>query len=767
MLKDGSSWGAHAGVTRRFSRADGFTGAPAITVERMRRRYWHDLGTRCRIREQYFKAYPVCRWAQPAIEAALALQREHGFAADDIAIDRDRELPRGDRARVAMPCTFDDRTRRSTACRYPVAAALVHGSVGAPEIDAAGRDAPVDRLLSVHDARRGRRVLAPLPRRALGARADRAARRPRARVVTGAGARRSGEPASGRRPRRQKFRTLARSGARSRARRAHRGAGARRSSTTSTHATHCATISCNRFTESVTNHAATALPCELRRHRRRHPRPVDRDASRAQAGRARQDRRTRRHAHRRPRQDRHRRRRVGHRVRRGAQQLLPARDARADGALRVGVGERPRRRTATTRSATCRSARRSMHAQVGTIYEQQQAIGYESVFVEGEAESHALHAGHSLTTGRRRTSRRCCTRSAAATPTTWRRCAGSPRRRVRRRGDRRRRNGHALRLGHGAGHVDRGRDVGGRIGLRRGRRRRRARGSTRSGRCSTCRRRSRSRAATASSIDDIPMWHYMALQEGTLGVDPELPEDQRRRDAAGDPRRHRCAAALRPRRRAHHRQAVGPVLQARLPLRRRAGRRDAGRRSSVRPTRCASIPTDPKSPEFVVTDNFADMWTSALAFCQKRFEGQHGVYRKEPSGGIGCFTPDSFPVFDRFRENVYVIADSNHGYKMIGVGELVADELLGGTSALLEPFRFSRYAEGTAASGEQQPVSLELARPAPCIDACSRARPQGAQGLPHRRRSREHDGRGQAARHLAIRGLAGDSSARKSASASS
>ena len=41
-----------------------------------------------------------------------------------------------------------------------------------------------------------------------------------------------------------------------------------------------------------------------------------------------------------------------------------------------------------------------------------------------------------------------------------------------------------------------------------------------------------------------------------------------------------------------------------------------------------------------------------------------------------------------------MIADSNHGYKMIGVGKLVAEELLGGTSALLEPFRFSRYAEG-------------------------------------------------------------------------
>ena len=51
-------------------------------------------------------------------------------------------------------------------------------------------------------------------------------------------------------------------------------------------------------------------------------------------------------------------------------------------------------------------------------------------------------------------------------------------------------------------------------------------------------------------------------------------------------------------------------------------------------------------------------------------------------------------MFDRFRDNVYVIADSNHGYKMIGVGELVARELLGERRVLLEPFRFSRYAEG-------------------------------------------------------------------------
>jgi glycine/D-amino acid oxidase-like deaminating enzyme len=100
------------------------------------------------------------------------------------------------------------------------------------------------------------------------------------------------------------------------------------------------------------------------------------------------------------------------------------------------------------------------------------------------------------------------------------------------------------------------------------------------------------------------------------------------------------------------------------------------------------------SPEFVVGEDFTRMWTSGLAHSLKRFENQRHLYRKEPSGGIGAFTPDSFPVFDTFCENAYVIADSNHGYKMIGVGSLVARELLGDRQALLEPFRFSRYATG-------------------------------------------------------------------------
>ena len=105
-------------------------------------------------------------------------------------------------------------------------------------------------------------------------------------------------------------------------------------------------------------------------------------------------------------------------------------------------------------------------------------------------------------------------------------------------------------------------------------------------------------------------------------------------------------------------------------------------------------PYGPSSPEFVSGPEFAHMWVSALAHCHKRFEGKMPRYHKEPSGGIGCFTADSFPVIDTFNNNVTIIADSNHGYKMLGLGCLVAEELMGEKQELLEPFRFSRFKEG-------------------------------------------------------------------------
>ncbi len=146
MVKDGSGWGAHAGISAAWLARDGFTGALAVTVERSHE-LWSDLGTRWRIREQYFKPYPVCRWAQPAVEAALALQREHAIAADAIVgveIDTFREA-----VALGSGCTFPATTEEAQySLPYPVAAALVFGRVGVDEVRApALSDARVRRLI--------------------------------------------------------------------------------------------------------------------------------------------------------------------------------------------------------------------------------------------------------------------------------------------------------------------------------------------------------------------------------------------------------------------------------------------------------------------------------------------------------------------------------------------------------------------------------------------------------------------------------------------
>jgi 2-methylcitrate dehydratase PrpD len=153
MVKDGSSWGAHAGVAAALLAREGFSGAPALTVEREdAASFWSDLGVRWRICEQYFKAYPVCRWAQPAIEAALELQRAQRFEAADvrsIAIESFREaVALG--ARCGMPRATDE---AQYSLAFPGAAALVFGRVGAVEVDAKGlADARVARLVAATTA---------------------------------------------------------------------------------------------------------------------------------------------------------------------------------------------------------------------------------------------------------------------------------------------------------------------------------------------------------------------------------------------------------------------------------------------------------------------------------------------------------------------------------------------------------------------------------------------------------------------------------------
>ncbi len=145
MVKDGSGWGAMAGVSAAYLASDGFTGAPAMTVtDPDIAEIWSDLGGRWRILEQYFKPYPVCRWAQPAMEAAMQLAKAEQIAADKIESVEVFSFHEAVRLAARAPKTTE---AAQYSLPFPVAAALVHGRIGAAEISTAGlRDPEVLRL---------------------------------------------------------------------------------------------------------------------------------------------------------------------------------------------------------------------------------------------------------------------------------------------------------------------------------------------------------------------------------------------------------------------------------------------------------------------------------------------------------------------------------------------------------------------------------------------------------------------------------------------
>jgi glycine/D-amino acid oxidase-like deaminating enzyme len=201
------------------------------------------------------------------------------------------------------------------------------------------------------------------------------------------------------------------------------------------------------------------------------------------------------------------------------------------------------------------------------------------------------------------------------------------------------------------------------------------------------------KGADGTMHEGIGMWKYWCLEEGVLGVDPDF---QKLNDGGMPPVIH--VDTDEP----LYSDVDGSLITEEMwGIYYKPDFHFNGIQGGAMPYKVetpvdevAVDPYGPDSPDFIVGDDFAHMWCSALATCQERFSGQIGKWKKEPSGGLGCFTPDSFPVIDTFCENVHIIADSNHGYKMIGIGKLVAGEVMGTKSKLLEPFRFSRYEEG-------------------------------------------------------------------------
>ncbi len=198
------------------------------------------------------------------------------------------------------------------------------------------------------------------------------------------------------------------------------------------------------------------------------------------------------------------------------------------------------------------------------------------------------------------------------------------------------------------------------------------------------------RTPSGEVVRDRPMWTYWNLQEGEITVDPLSFATA---DGGPPPVIHLDTDAPLW---TDDGRLVSDELWGIYFKRDRHGVQGGAAPLVVE----SDVELDPYPSTTNVDPDFADMWCAGLSHAMSRFEGCRASYKDARSGGVGAFTADNFPVFDYLRPNVYGILDSNHGYKMIGVGREVARVLVGEHSQLLYPFRFERFA-----TGDLHPVS--------------------------------------------------------------
>ena len=198
------------------------------------------------------------------------------------------------------------------------------------------------------------------------------------------------------------------------------------------------------------------------------------------------------------------------------------------------------------------------------------------------------------------------------------------------------------------------------------------------------------RTPSGDVVPERPMWTYWNLQEGEVGIDPMLFATA---DGGPPPVIHLDTDAPLV-------TDDGKTLTDELwgiYFKRDRHSVQGGASPLVVED---DVVLDPYPQTTDIDPEFPDVFCAGLSHAMSRFEGCRPLYKQARSGGVGAFTVDNFPVFDYLRPNLYGILDSNHGYKMIGVGREVASVLLGDHSRLLYPFRFERFE-----TGDLHPVS--------------------------------------------------------------
>ena len=131
MNKDGVPFGVMIGTLAVMETVCGFSGNKNLLEADTYKHLSSDLGEKYQIMDLYFKPYPCCRWAHPAIDACIELMNKHGIKSDDIKRVSVKTFKRATMLSKIEPKTSDEAQYNIA---YPIAATLVRGSFGIEEI---------------------------------------------------------------------------------------------------------------------------------------------------------------------------------------------------------------------------------------------------------------------------------------------------------------------------------------------------------------------------------------------------------------------------------------------------------------------------------------------------------------------------------------------------------------------------------------------------------------------------------------------------------
>lgn len=139
MNKDGVPFGVMVGTLAVMDAMCGFEGNKNLLEADEYRRYLDDLGEKYLVLDLYFKPYPCCRWAHPAIDAVTGLMKEHRISAENISRVTIKTFKRATMLSKIEPKTADEAQYNIA---YPIASAIIHGDFGIEQVASSALSEP-------------------------------------------------------------------------------------------------------------------------------------------------------------------------------------------------------------------------------------------------------------------------------------------------------------------------------------------------------------------------------------------------------------------------------------------------------------------------------------------------------------------------------------------------------------------------------------------------------------------------------------------------